>query len=79
MWYEPTNVCAPAYGGEFNVRASLKDLRRDLATQYLADDGVSISQIAWLLGYQGAGAFTNAFKHWTGQTPRQVRFELHRP
>jgi AraC-like DNA-binding protein len=57
----------------------LKDLRRDLATQYLSDDGVSISQIAWLLGYQGAGAFTNAFKHWTGQTPRQVRFELHRP
>jgi AraC-like DNA-binding protein len=52
----------------------LKDLRRDLATQYLADDGLSISQIAWLLGYQQVSAFTNAFKRWTGRTPREARF-----
>jgi len=53
----------------------LHDLRRDLAAQYLADHGLSISQIAWLLGYQEVSAFTSAFKRWTGKTPREARFE----
>jgi AraC-like DNA-binding protein len=52
----------------------LNNLRRDLATQYLTDDSLSISQIAWLLGYQEVGAFSNAFKRWTGRAPRERRF-----
>jgi AraC-like DNA-binding protein len=51
----------------------LNDLRYDLAEQYLADHALSISQVAWLLGYQEIGTFTNAFKRWTGKTPRQAR------
>jgi AraC-like DNA-binding protein len=51
----------------------LESLRCDLAGRYLADDGLSISQIAWLLGYQEVSAFTHAFKRWTGQTPREAR------
>lgn len=57
----------------------LQDMRRHLATQYLADQGLSISQIAWLLGYQNASAFTSAFKRWTGQAPREARFQLRHP
>jgi hypothetical protein len=57
----------------------LNDLRRDLASRYLADQDLSISQIAWLLGYHQVSAFTNAFKHWTGQTPREARFQLQHP
>jgi AraC-like DNA-binding protein len=48
-------------------------LRSDLSRQYLKDPALSISRIAWLLGYQEVGAFTNAFKRWTGKTPRQAR------
>ncbi len=51
----------------------LDGLRGDLAKQYLADPGLSISRIAWLLGYQEVSAFTHAFKRWTGTTPRQAR------
>jgi AraC-like DNA-binding protein len=51
-------------------------LRQDLARQYLADTGVSISQVAWLLGYREVSAFTHAFKRWTGRTPRQERVNL---
>jgi AraC-like DNA-binding protein len=51
----------------------LERLRFDLAERYLADDGLSISQIAWLLGYREVSAFTHAFKRWTGKTPREVR------
>ncbi len=51
----------------------LERLRIDLAERYLTDEGLSISQIAWLLGYREVSAFTHAFKRWTGKTPREVR------
>jgi AraC-like DNA-binding protein len=51
----------------------LQNLRIGLANRHLADKELSISQIAWLLGYQGISAFTNAYKRWTGHTPRTTR------
>ena len=51
----------------------LQELRLDLAKRDLADRDLSITQIAWLLGYQEVSAFTNAFKRWTGKTPRTAR------
>jgi AraC-like DNA-binding protein len=51
----------------------LDALRGDLAKQYLADRNLSISRIAWLLGYQEVSAFTHAFKRWTGMAPRAAR------
>jgi len=51
----------------------LDQLRSDLARKYVGESGLSISQIAWLLGYQEASAFTHAFKRWTGRTPREAR------
>lgn len=55
----------------------LRDLRCDLAKRHLADEELPISKIAWLLGYQGISAFTNAFKRWTGRPPAAVRKGLH--
>jgi AraC-like DNA-binding protein len=51
----------------------LDGLRSDLAERYLADGDLSISQIAWLLGYKEVSALTHAFKRWTGKTPREAR------
>jgi AraC-like DNA-binding protein len=51
----------------------LERLRVDLARQYLSEADLSISRIAWLLGYQEVSAFTHAFRRWTGKTPREVR------
>jgi AraC-like DNA-binding protein len=51
----------------------LDEIRAHLAPRYLADRSLSISQIAWLLGYQEVSAFTHAFKRRTGQTPREAR------
>jgi AraC-like DNA-binding protein len=56
----------------------LERLRSDLACQYLADDGLTISQIAWLLGYREVSGFTHSFKRWTGVPPRAVRAERRR-
>jgi AraC-like DNA-binding protein len=54
----------------------VKELRTDLAKRHLADRDLSISQIAWLLGYREVSAFTNAFRCWTGKAPRAARREL---
>ena len=54
----------------------LQKLRRDLAGQYLSDADLSISRIAWLLGYHETSAFTHAFRRWYGRTPRQMRAQV---
>ena len=51
----------------------LDQYRADLATAYLRHGDLTISQIAWLLGYREVSTFTHAFKRWTGMTPRQFR------
>ncbi len=51
----------------------LENLRADLANRYLSDPELAIAQIAWLLGYGDVGAFSHAFKRWTGKTPGGVR------
>jgi AraC-like DNA-binding protein len=51
----------------------VEEMRRDLAHRYLGDASLSVSQIAWLLGFQEVSAFTAACKRWTGATPTQVR------
>jgi AraC-like DNA-binding protein len=48
-------------------------LRRSLALQYLKDPGMSLSQIAWLLGYEGSTSFNHAFRRLTGQSPSAAR------
>jgi AraC-like DNA-binding protein len=48
-------------------------LRRRLALQYLKKPGMSVSQIAWLLGYEGSTSFNHAFRRWTGCSPSVAR------
>jgi AraC-like DNA-binding protein len=53
--------------------AVLDDFRYELARRYLGEQGLSISRVAWLLGYQEVSAFTHAFKRITGRTPSEFR------
>jgi AraC-like DNA-binding protein len=48
-------------------------LRRSIALQYIKEPSVSVSQIAWLLGYEGSTSFNHAFRPWTGQSPSTAR------
>ena len=56
----------------------LDDLRLALARRYLAESEMSISEIAWLLGYSEVGNFTHAFHRWTGTNPRTERAKARR-
>jgi AraC-like DNA-binding protein len=51
----------------------LQQLKAGLAIRYLEEDGMSISRIAWLLGYQDASSFSHACRRWTGKSPRDLR------
>jgi AraC-like DNA-binding protein len=54
-------------------------LRRSLALQYIRAPSISVSQIAWLLGYEGSTSFSHAFARWTGRSPSAVRKEEKLP
>ena len=53
------------------------DLRYDLSLQYLEASNVSVSEIAFLLGYSEASAFDRAFRRRTGVSPMEFRRRLH--
>ena len=56
----------------------IDELRRSLALQYINIPSISLSQIAWLLGYEGSTSFNHAFRRWTGVPPSAARVErLH--
>ena len=58
---------------DINFSSLMDQLRLDLAQRYFADGEATISQIAWLLGYQDVSAFSKAFRRWTGKSPREAR------
>ncbi|WP_426162614.1 AraC family transcriptional regulator [Pseudoduganella sp. R-34] len=47
----------------------LDDARFALARDYLRQPGLSLVDIAFLLGYQEQSAFTHAFREWSGMNP----------
>jgi len=49
-----------------------EDVRRQLSHRYL-DEGLSIAEISFLLGFSEPSAFFRAFKRWTGVTPVEAR------
>ena len=59
-----------------NFGEILEQLRSDLATHYLGDANLPISEIAWLVGYQGVSAFSHGYKRRTGMSPKNMRDKL---
>ena len=70
---EPANACTAACIGGLTFAGIMQSLKSDLAKRHLADQTLSISEIAWLLGYHDPSAFTHAFKRWTGRAPTALR------
>jgi AraC-like DNA-binding protein len=50
-----------------------KDVRMQLAGEYLAAGYLSNKEIAYVLGYSQPGTFYRAFKNWYGQTPGEYK------
>lgn len=54
----------------------LRDTRRELAINHLRQPHCSITEIAFLLGFEDASAFARAFRTWTGVSPSTFRAQL---
>jgi AraC-like DNA-binding protein len=61
----------------FSFRDVVDEARHKLAVLYLADPALSLTDVAYMLGYSEGAAFTRAFKRWTGRAPSMVRSESH--
>jgi AraC-like DNA-binding protein len=46
-------------------------VRRQFAEKYLARPRLAISEVAYLVGFNGPSAFHKAFRRWTGTTPTE--------
>jgi AraC-like DNA-binding protein len=53
--------------------AILRELQKDLAIGYLGDSALGLAEIAFLVGYADASAFSHAFRRWTGRQPGAFR------
>ncbi|MCP4383918.1 MAG: AraC family transcriptional regulator, partial [Hyphomicrobiales bacterium] len=51
----------------------LDRLRHQLAVQYVTASDLSLTQIAFLLGYANQPAFSTAFRRWSGKSPSELR------
>jgi AraC-like DNA-binding protein len=55
--------------GGLGYRGITNEIRFEIARQLLQDTQVPLGQIAAVLGYSEASAFTRAFRRWSGRTP----------
>lgn len=52
------------------------DIRRELASRYLNEQALTVSEVAFLLGFSSGAAFHRAFRRWTGGSPAAYREKL---
>ncbi|MBX7098483.1 MAG: AraC family transcriptional regulator [Myxococcaceae bacterium] len=63
---------------DLGYQALLDGARAQFAKGYLADPRLSVSEIAFLLGYSELRAFDRAFRRWTGASPMAWREQSRR-
>lgn len=54
----------------------LDNTRKELAEQYIAKMDMSISEVAYLMGFSDSSNFSRSFKRWTGMSPKEFRASL---
>jgi AraC-like DNA-binding protein len=66
----------PGSARSLRDRGLLDEVRHSIARTALAEPGISVNEVAYLLGFSDASAFTKAFKRWTGTSSGEKLREL---
>ncbi len=56
-----------------SFRQVMEECRQELARQYIKNSTMSLSEVAYLLGFAESSSFSRAYKRWFGHTPSQAR------
>jgi AraC-like DNA-binding protein len=60
---------------ETTFQDTLDTTRQNLASGYIEQSHLAITEIAYLLGFSDASNFTRAFRRWHGVSPRDYRVQ----
>jgi AraC-like DNA-binding protein len=55
----------------------LDETRHEIALGYIEQSRLSITEIAFMLGFSDLSNFIRAFKRWTGKSPTEFRSQCH--
>lgn len=58
---------------ETTFQVLVDGVRKRVAERYLADDKLSLGEIAFLVGFSDPSNFHRAYRRWTGRTPAAAR------
>ena len=58
---------------ETSFKELLTQTRRELGERYIHDKSLSLTEIAFLLGFSDSSSFSRAYRTWTGQSPSEQR------
>jgi AraC-like DNA-binding protein len=61
-----------------NFSVIYDEMRREMADAYVQDSQMSMTEIAYLLGFSDQGNFTRAFRRWYGRSPSEARKNLRK-
>jgi AraC-like DNA-binding protein len=62
-----------------SFKALLDDARMSLARSYIAERRLSVTEIAFVLGFADTSTFSRAFKRWTGMSPSEYAARVPPP
>jgi AraC-like DNA-binding protein len=75
MHMSPRNLQLKLAAQDTTFQDTLDTTRKKLATGYIEQSQLAITEIAYLLGFSDASNFTRAFRRWFGASPREYREE----
>jgi AraC-like DNA-binding protein len=56
-----------------SFKVLLLETRSELASQYINDASLTLTEISYMLGFSEISSFSRAYKRWTGQSPSAAR------
>ena len=51
----------------------LAETRRELGERYIQDSSLSLTEVAFMLGFSDSSSLSRAYKNWTGKSPSEYR------
>lgn len=60
-------------GSGSSFKELLAETRRELGERYIQDSSLSLTEVAFMLGFSDSSSLSRAYKNWTGKSPSEYR------